>query len=54
MVVGLSMDPIEGISISIVFIECVSSNSCSAPISDMGLHLNICIKYFEMNVLENN
>jgi hypothetical protein len=51
MVVGLSIDPMEGISINNVFIECVSSNSCSAPISDMGLHLKICIRYFEINTL---
>lgn len=38
---GPSDAPMDGISINKVLIECVSSNNCSAPISDMGLHLKI-------------
>lgn len=48
---GPSDIPIEGISINNVLIECVSNSSCSAPISDIGLHLNICTKYFVIKTL---
>lgn len=48
---GPSDSPMDGMSIKSVLMECVSSSSCSAPISEMGLHLNICTKYFVINTL---
>lgn len=33
----------EGIASKNVFNECVSSKSCSAPVTEIGLHLNICL-----------
>jgi hypothetical protein len=38
---GPSVDPIDGISINKVLMEWVSSSNCSAPISEIGLHLKI-------------